>query len=188
MGPVKVIARCTPEDKLFFTNLLQYNKAQCAVVGDSMADAAALKAATVGICMKSACDVAKMNADVILLESQFTHIRTALMWGRQLTRNMQRFLTFQLTINIVICFITVLGSFIGHPPLNIIQMLWANLVMDILAAIALGTEGWVDKRSDLQDNKKRLTEVGIISEDDNKKEQAKKLKDEDEALQMRVSK
>jgi len=187
MGPIKVIARCTPADKLFFVKLLQYNKAQCAVVGDSMADAAALKAATVGICMKSACDVAKMNADVILLENEFTHIRTALMWGRQLSRNMQRFLTFQLTINIVICFITVTGSIIGHPPLNIIQMLWVNLIMDILGAIALGTESWVDQRSDVADNKKKLTEMGVIDVEDNKNEQSKKLKDEDEALQMRVA-
>jgi len=187
MGPIKVIARCTPADKLFFVKLLQYNKAQCAVVGDSMADAAALKAATVGICMKSACDVAKMNADVILLENEFTHIRTALMWGRQLSRNMQRFLTFQLTINIVICFITVTGSIIGHPPLNIIQMLWTNLIMDILGAIALGTESWVDQRSDVADNKKKLTDMGIIDDNDSKNDQSKKLKDEDEALQMRVA-
>lgn len=141
----KVIARCTPEDKLFFVQILQKNKAQCAVVGDSMADAAALKEACVGVCMNSACDVAKDCADIILLESEFAHIRAALMWGRLLNRNMQRFLTFQLTINIVISYCTFIGGIFGHPPFNVLQMLWANLIMDILAAIALGTERWVDK-------------------------------------------
>jgi magnesium-transporting ATPase (P-type) len=143
-GTAKVVARCTPEDKDFFVKVLQKNKAQCAVVGDSMADSAALKEACVGICMKDACDVAKDCSDIILLESQFTHIRTALMWGRVLNRNMQRFLTFQLTINLSIVYVTILGSIFGHPPLNVLQMLWANLVMDILAAIALGTEKWVE--------------------------------------------
>lgn len=109
-----------------------------------MADAAALKEASVGVVMKSACDVAKDSADIILLESEFSHIRTALMWGRNLNRNMQRFLQFQLTINLSISYVTILGGIFGHPPLNVIQMLWANLVMDILAAIALGTERWVD--------------------------------------------
>ena len=127
-----------------FIKVLQKNKAQCAVVGDSMADASALKEACVGICMRDACDVAKDNADIILLESEFKHIRTALMWGRVLNRNMQRFLTFQLTVNLSISYITIIGSIFGHPPLNVLQMLWANLVMDILAAIALGTERWVD--------------------------------------------
>jgi Ca2+-transporting ATPase len=66
------------------------------------------------------------------------------MWGRNLNRNMQRFLQFQLTINLTISFVTILGGIFGHPPLNVIQMLWANLVMDVLAAIALGNEKWID--------------------------------------------
>lgn len=85
-----------------------------------MADASALKEACVGIVMKEACDVAKDSSDIILLESQFSHIRTTLMWGRVLNRNMQRFLTYQLTLNISICYITILGSIIGHPPLNVL--------------------------------------------------------------------
>jgi magnesium-transporting ATPase (P-type) len=119
-GSIKVVARCTPEDKLFFVKILQKNKAQVAVVGDSMADAAALKEACVGIVMKSACDVAKDSSDIILLESEFAHIRTALMWGRNLNRNMQRFLQFQLTINLSISYVTILGGIFGHPPLNVI--------------------------------------------------------------------
>lgn len=115
-----------------------------------MADAAALKEACVGICMKSACDVAKDSADIILLESEFAHIRSVLMWGRNLNKNMQRFLTFQLTLNIVISYCTFIGGIIGHPPFNVLQMLWANLVMDILAAIALGTERWVPQDPSVQ--------------------------------------
>lgn len=143
-GSAKVVARCSPEDKNYFVKILQNNKAQCAVVGDSMADAAALKEACVGVVMHSACDVAKDSADIVLIESEFRNIRTALMWGRQLNRNMQRFLTFQLTVNLSICYITIVGSIFGHPPLNVLQMLWANLVMDILAAIGFGTDKWVD--------------------------------------------
>ena len=183
---MKVIARCTPEDKTFFVKLLQKNKARCAVVGDSPADCDALKAATVGICMKTACDIAKDSADIVLLESHFTHIRSTLMWGRNLFRNMQRFLTFQLTVNIVICYITFLGGLIGHPPLNVIQMLWTNLIMDILAAIALGTERWDSSATTAVSSGAIVKEAeaqGITE----REEQVQHFRDRDSALAMRVA-
>lgn len=151
-GSVKVVARCTPDDKFFLVKLLQFMSAQVAVVGDSQADALSLKEATVGISMRSGCDVAKDASDLVLLKNDFAQIRTSIMWGRLLNKNMQKFLAFQLTVNIAICFITILGSVYGHPPLNVIQMLWVNLIMDILAAIALGTDAWKDKLDDTSMN------------------------------------
>lgn len=112
------------------------------MAGESIADAGALREADVGIAMRSGCDVAKDNSDIVLLENKFSQIRTSLMWGRLLYKNVERFLTFQLTVNISISVITIIGGIIGHPPLNVIQMLWVNLIMDILAAISLSTEAW----------------------------------------------
>jgi len=175
----KVIARCSPEDKLFFVKVLQKAKAQIAVVGDSMADSAALKEASVGVAMKTACDVAKDNSDIILLKSEFKQIRTALMWGRNLNKNMQRFLTFQLTVNISICYSTILGSIWGHPPLNVLQMIWANLIMDILGAIALGTEKWVPVENKVSQTEivNKAKEMAEASGGDVKKSSTQHMKD-----------
>jgi Ca2+-transporting ATPase len=133
------------------------------MVGESISDAAALKVADVGIAMKSGCDVAKDNADIVLLKNDFKQIRTALMWGRALYKNIERFLAFQLTVNISITVITLLGCIIGHPPLNVIQMLWANLVMDILAAISLSTEAWEDNNSEGGLNKRQSRKAKLIN-------------------------
>ena len=100
------------------------------------------------------------------------------MWGRNLSRNMQKFLCFQLTVNIVICVITLIGGIYGHPPLNVIQMLWANLIMDILAAISLGTEPWKDKQSD-----SNSYEPSVNSSE---KRDVQALKDSDSNLSMRI--
>jgi Ca2+-transporting ATPase len=111
------------------------------MTGDSIADAEALRKADVGLCMGSGCDVAKENADLVILDNDFTSIHRAIRWGRAIFDNVRKFIQFQLTVNISLCFVTVLGGLsLGHPPLNVIQMLWVNLIMDTLGAIALGTE------------------------------------------------
>ena len=111
------------------------------MTGDSISDAEALKKADVGFCMGSGCDVAKDSSDLVILDNDFESIHSAIKWGRSIFDNVRKFLQFQLTINFVICFITILGGFtVGMPPLNVIQMLWINLMMDILGAIAIGTE------------------------------------------------
>lgn len=111
------------------------------MTGDSIADADALKKADVGFCMGTGCDVAKDNSDLVILDNDFVSIYRAVKWGRALFDNVRKFIQFQLTINIVICFITILGGCtVGHTPLNVVQMLWTNLIMDILGAIAIGTE------------------------------------------------
>jgi Ca2+-transporting ATPase len=150
-----------------------------------MADAAALKHASVGVVTNLACDVAKDSSDLILLQGEFANIRTALMWGRNLNRNMQRFLQFQLTINLTISFVTILGGIFGHPPLNVIQMLWANLVMDILAAIALGTEKWSDKAPAVQ-----TSQVIAQAQSEGKLDKSsivQSFKDRDDSLAMRIA-
>jgi magnesium-transporting ATPase (P-type) len=111
------------------------------MTGDSIADAEALRKADVGLCMGTGCDVAKDNSDLVILDNDFVSIYRAVKWGRALFDNVRKFIQFQLTINIVICFITILGGCtVGHTPLNVVQMLWTNLIMDILGAIAIGTE------------------------------------------------
>jgi magnesium-transporting ATPase (P-type) len=128
------------------------------MVGESIADADALKAADVGISMRSGCDVTKDKSDLVLLKNDFEQIRIAVMWGRLLYKNVERFLTFQLTVNISITVVTIIGGIIGHPPLNVIQMLWVNLIMDILAAISLSTEAWSDNGNTVLAQRAQRTE------------------------------
>ena len=118
------------------------------MTGDSIADAEALRKADVGLCMGSGCDVAKDNSDLVILDNDFVSIHRAIKWGRAIFDNVRKFLQFQLTINITLCFITILGGLsLGHPPLNVVQMLWVNLIMDVLGAIAIGTEPYGDDSS-----------------------------------------
>ena len=111
------------------------------MTGDSITDAEALRKADIGLCMGSGCEVSKDNSDLIILDNDFYSIYRAIKYGRAIFDNIRKFIQFQVTVNIVICFITIIGGCtIGRIPLNIIQMLWVNLVMDVLGAIALGTE------------------------------------------------
>jgi Ca2+-transporting ATPase len=138
---LKVLSRATPLDKLRLVKLLQENGEVVAVTGDGTNDAAALKQAQVGLSMGSGTAIAKEASDIILLDDSFNSIVTAVMWGRSLYENIQRFLVFQLTINIVALGIAFLGPFIGISlPLTVTQMLWINLIMDTFAALALATE------------------------------------------------
>lgn len=118
------------------------------MAGDSIADAEALKKADVGMCMGTGCDVAKDNSDLVILDNDFYSIQRAIRWGRSIFENVRKFMVFQMTVNISLLTVTFLGgATLGHLPLNVIQMLWVNLIMDILAAIALGTEPY-DKYED----------------------------------------
>jgi Ca2+-transporting ATPase len=151
---VKVIARCTSEDKFVFVCGIKQKGGLVGMTGSSISDAQALKKADVGLCMGSGCDVAKDNADLVILDNNFLSIHKSIQWGRTIFDNVRKFLQFQLTINIVICFVTILGGFtIGVAPLNVIQMLWANLIMDILGAIAIGTEPYIQGTSEVCSNR-----------------------------------
>ncbi|HEY9670229.1 MAG TPA: cation-translocating P-type ATPase [Waterburya sp.] len=138
---LKVLSRACPFDKLRLVKLLQENGHIVAVTGDGTNDAAALKHAHVGLAMGSGTAIAKEASDIILLDDSFRSIVNAVVWGRSLYENIQRFILFQLTINVGALGIALLGPFIGVAlPLTVTQMLWVNLIMDTFAALALATE------------------------------------------------
>jgi magnesium-transporting ATPase (P-type) len=139
----KVLAYATPKEKLTYVSLLMACGAVVTMAGESIADVQSLKQADVGITLDGGCDVAKDNADLVIVrEANFDNIKTSLMWGRQLYANVQKFIVFQLTVNLVVTMTTLIGGCIGHVPFNVLQMLWINLIMDTLGAIALCTEPW----------------------------------------------
>ncbi len=129
-------------DKLRLVRLLQEKREVVAVTGDGTNDAPALNHAKVGLAMgKTGTAVAKEAADIVLLDDSFGSIVNAVRWGRGLYENIQRFIVFQLTINVVALGIALVGPFVGvNMPLTVMQMLWVNLIMDTFAALALATE------------------------------------------------
>ncbi|MFY7803892.1 MAG: calcium-translocating P-type ATPase, PMCA-type [Limnoraphis robusta] len=137
----KVIARARPQDKQRIVQLLQAMGEVVAVTGDGTNDAAALSQAQVGLAMGSGTFVSKEASDIILLDNSFASVERAVLWGRSLYQNIQKFILFQLTINVAACGIALLGPFIGIDlPLTVTQLLWVNLIMDTFAALALATE------------------------------------------------
>ena len=137
---LKIMSRARPTDKQRLVQLLQKKGAVVAVTGDGTNDAPALNHAQVGLSMGTGTSVAKEASDITLLDDSFNSIATAVMWGRSLYKNIQRFIVFQLTINFVALFIVLLGSLIGTElPLTVTQMLWVNLIMDTFAALALAS-------------------------------------------------
>ena len=128
---LKIMSRARPTDKQRLVQLLQQKGAVVAVTGDGTNDAPALNHAQVGLSMGTGTSVAKEASDITLLDDSFNSIGTAVMWGRSLYKNIQRFIVFQLTINFVALLIVLLGSVIGTElPLTVTQMLWVNLIMD----------------------------------------------------------
>lgn len=137
---LKIMSRARPTDKQRLVQLLQQKGAVVAVTGDGTNDAPALNHAQVGLSMGTGTSVAKEASDITLLDDSFNSIGTAVMWGRSLYKNIQRFIVFQLTINFVALFIVLLGSLVGTAlPLTVTQMLWVNLIMDTFAALALAS-------------------------------------------------
>jgi Ca2+-transporting ATPase len=134
----KIIARARPIDKKRLVEALQYRGEVVAVTGDGTNDAPALKAAQVGLSMGDGTAVAKEASDITIIDNSFASIGRAVMWGRSLYRNIQRFIMFQMTVNVVASLIVLVGAFIGlQSPLTVTQMLWVNLIMDTFAAMAL---------------------------------------------------
>ena len=140
VGDFKIIARARPMDKKRLVEALQKNNEVVAVTGDGTNDAPALKAAHVGLSMGDGTSVAKEASDITIVDNSFASIGRAVMWGRSLFRNIQRFVLFQMTVNVAACLIVLFGAFMGtESPLTVTQMLWVNLIMDTFAAVALAS-------------------------------------------------
>lgn len=137
---LKIMARARPMDKQRLVRLLQQRDEVVAVTGDGTNDAPALNYANVGLSMGTGTSVAKDASDITLLDDSFSSIATAVMWGRSLYRNIQRFVLFQLTINFAAIVVVFLGSIFGTElPLTVVQILWVNLIMDTFAAMAMAS-------------------------------------------------
>lgn len=137
---LKIMSRARPTDKQRLVQLLQKHGEVVAVTGDGTNDAPALNFAHVGLSMGTGTSVAKEASDITLLDDSFNSIASAVLWGRSVFLNIQRFILFQLTINVVALIIVMIGSIVGsESPITVTQMLWVNLIMDTFAAGALAS-------------------------------------------------
>lgn len=140
IGEVKVVSRARPMDKQRLVEALKENGEVVAVTGDGTNDAPALKVAHVGLSMGDGTSIAKEASDITIVDNSFASIGRAVMWGRSLYQNIQRFILFQMTVNVVACLIVLVGALFGtQSPLTVTQMLWVNLIMDTFAAMALAS-------------------------------------------------
>jgi len=139
---LQIIARCSPEDKLILVRRLRDLGEVVAVTGDGTNDSPALREADVGFSMGiTGTEVAKDASDIILLDDNFSSIVKAVLWGRNVYDSIRKFVQFQLTVNIVAVIVACIGALSdGESPLKAVQLLWVNLIMDTLAALALATE------------------------------------------------
>ena len=158
---LKIMSRARPLDKQRLVRLLQQRGEVVAVTGDGTNDAPALNFANVGLSMGSGTSVAKDASDITLLDDSFTSIATAVMWGRSLYRNIQRFVLFQLTINFVAILICFIGALFGtEMPLTVVQILWVNIIMDTFAAMAMAS---LPPSEEVMRDKPRARDEFIIS-------------------------
>ena len=140
IGDLKIMSRARPSDKERLVRLLQERGEVVAVTGDGTNDAPALNRAQIGLSMGDGTSVAKEASDITILDNSFGSIARAVMWGRSLYLNIQRFILFQMTINVAACLIVLIGAVMGtESPLTVTQMLWINLIMDTFAAMALAS-------------------------------------------------
>ena len=161
VSDLKIIARARPMDKKRLVEALQKKNMVVAVTGDGTNDAPALNTADVGLSMGDGTAVAKEASDMTILDNSFSTIANAVMWGRSLYKNIQRFLLFQLTVNVTACFLVLFGAFMGtESPLTVTQMLWINLIMDTFAAIALAS---LPPSRKVMDEKPRDRKSSILS-------------------------
>lgn len=158
---LKVMCRARPADKQRLVAMLQKHGQVVAVTGDGTNDAPALNHAHVGLSLGSGTSVAKGASDMTLLDDSFGSIVNAVMWGRSLYKNLQRFLFFQLTVNVAALLLVLGGAVIGTElPLTVTQILWVNLIMDTFAAMALAS---LPPTKDVMDDKPRQQSDFIIN-------------------------
>ena len=142
ISKIKVMSRARPEDKVRLVKLLEKMGEVVAVTGDGTNDAPALNYANVGLSMGSGTSVAKESSDIIILDDSISTVVTAVEWGRSIYHNIQRFIFFQLSVNVAALLTAIAGPLLLNEeyPLTITQILWINLIMDTLAALALASE------------------------------------------------
>ena len=141
LAKLRVVARALPLDKLRLVRLAQELNLVAGMTGDGVNDAPALKRADVGFAMGSGTEVAKEAGDIVILDDNFLSIKQAILYGRTIYNNIRKFIVFQLTINFAAVMTSFIAPFLGiDKPLTITQILWINLVMDTLAALAFGGE------------------------------------------------
>ena len=158
---LKVMSRARPTDKQRLVSLLQQRGEVVAVTGDGTNDAPALNRAHVGLSLGSGTSVAKQASDITLIDDSFNSIVHAVMWGRSLYKNIQRFVFFQLIVNVAALLLVLCGGFIGtEMPLTITQILWVNLIMDTLAAMALAS---LPPSREVMEEKPRSSDAFIIT-------------------------
>ena len=158
---LKVMSRARPTDKQRLVSLLQQQGEVVAVTGDGTNDAPALNRAHVGLSLGSGTSVAKEASDITLIDDSFRSIVQAVMWGRSLYKNLQRFIFFQLVVNMTALLLVLFGAFIGtEMPLTITQILWVNLIMDTFAAMALAS---LPPSREVMQEKPRSREAFIIT-------------------------
>ena len=158
---IKIMARARPDDKARLVRLLQQQHEVVAVTGDGTNDAPALNAAQVGLSMGDGTAVAKEASDITIIDNSFASINKAVLWGRSLYSNIQRFILFQLAVNVCACLVVAICSFFSkQPALTVTQMLWVNLIMDTFAALALAA---LPPNSVLMRQKPRDSRASIIT-------------------------
>ena len=163
VGDLKVMSRARPTDKQRLVALLQRRGEVVAVTGDGTNDAPALNRAHVGLSLGSGTSVAKQASDITLIDDSFHSIAQAVMWGRSLYKNIQRFIFFQLIVNVTALLLVLFGSFVGTElPLTITQILWINLIMDTFAAMALAS---LPPSREVMQEKPRSKDAFIINKD-----------------------
>ena len=163
VGDLKVMSRARPTDKQRLVALLQRRGEVVAVTGDGTNDAPALNRAHVGLSLGSGTSVAKQASDITLIDDSFHSIAQAVMWGRSLYKNIQRFIFFQLIVNETALLLVLFGSFVGTElPLTITQILWINLIMDTFAAMALAS---LPPSREVMQEKPRSKDAFIINKD-----------------------
>lgn len=163
IGDLKIMSRARPADKERLVRLLQERGEVVAVTGDGTNDAPALNKAQIGLSMGDGTSVAKEASDITILDNSFKSIAQAVTWGRSLYINIQRFILFQMTINVAACLIVLIGAMLGtSSPLTVTQMLWINLIMDTFAALALAS---LPPDHSVLNDKPRARDAFIITKD-----------------------
>jgi calcium-translocating P-type ATPase len=142
---LRVVARAMPRDKSRLVRLSQEMNLVVGMTGDGINDAPSLKLADVGFAMGSGTDIAKSAADIVILDNSFSAIKKTILYGRTIFKSIRKFITFQLTMNLSACGVSLIGQFVGiETPITIIQMLWINIIMDTLGGLAFAGEPAVE--------------------------------------------